>query len=132
MKLFVYGTLLFPEIVKSLTGEKPEYYDGSVDDFKVVSLKNVPYPGLIKLPGDVAIGKVIEISEPSYKTISDWEDNEYTATEVTLKSGERAMTFVHNKPELWLKTPWVKKYFEKNYLELYIKTNIPNFLKTKF
>lgn len=133
MKLFVYGTLKYPEIVFALTGKVTDYSDVTLNGYKIVSLKNKPYPGLVISSDNAVVGKLIDINEESYAVISAWEDIEYTPIEVTANVGSdqvRAITFLHTVKAEQLSKDWNEEYFRNKHLKDYALNRIPKYLKT--
>lgn len=133
MKLFVYGTLKYPEIIRALCNINPEYVEVKISNYKVVALKNKPYPGLITSSGSTAIGKLIDIDDNSYSIISKWEDIEYSPSEITVfvnNNEIKALAFLHTIESEQLSTDWDEESFKKKYLETYVKHRIPNYLET--
>lgn len=131
MKLFVYGTLKYPEIMFALTGRVTDYIDATLNGYKIVSLKNKPYPGLFISDGSTAVGKLIDIDEESFSVISAWEDIEYTPIEITSSVGGnqiKAITFLHSVKADQLYTDWDEENFKNNHLMDYVKNRIPKFL----
>lgn len=131
MKLFVYGTLKYPEIMFALTGTETVYTNATLNGYKIVSLKNRPYPGLAISNGTTALGKLIEIDEKSYAIISAWEDVEYSPIEITVSVYSdqiKAFTFLHTTTDEQLSKIWDEENFTDNHLEDYVKNRIPKFL----
>jgi gamma-glutamylcyclotransferase (GGCT)/AIG2-like uncharacterized protein YtfP len=131
MKLFVYGTLKYPEIVTALTGKVFKHIDANLAGYRIVALQNKPYPGLVISDRYSAIGKIIDVDEKSYKVISNWEDTEYSPIEVTVKVGKdqiKAVTFLHNAKAEQLTTDWDEENFIDNHLIDYVQNRIPKFL----
>lgn len=48
MNVFVYGSLLFPEIAEGLSGQKLEWQDATLNGYSRLALKGADYPAIIK------------------------------------------------------------------------------------
>ncbi len=124
-KLFVYGTLQFPEILQKITGKLFVAKPASLNDFKRYKVKNAEYPAIVPKPGAITHGFILEnVDEASLKAIDFFEGYSYKKIEVTVLVSTKkvtAYTYVWNSGENSLsEKDWDKKDFEKNYLKYYI------------
>ena len=96
-QVFVYHTMLFPEIRRKVFG-----YDisaGKIDFLPDYSLESFKTPEghdfhtVKPNEGGKVIGRVLTLSDPEYKKLTEWED-EYEVKNVVLDSGLKAVTFV--------------------------------------
>jgi gamma-glutamylcyclotransferase (GGCT)/AIG2-like uncharacterized protein YtfP len=131
VKLFVYGTLKYPEIVTALTGKSILLTDAILVNYKVIGLKNKPYPGLIQYDGSIAEGKLLILEEESFSIIKKWEDVEYIIQNISViveNTNTEAVTFLHIEKSEQLPILWDEINFKKNYLDDYIQNRIPDYL----
>jgi gamma-glutamylcyclotransferase (GGCT)/AIG2-like uncharacterized protein YtfP len=56
LNLFAYGTLVFPEIFRQVTGAAAEPESAYLDDYVCRRLRGRPYPGALPRPGAVTRG----------------------------------------------------------------------------
>ena len=95
--VFVYHTMLFPEIRRKAFGH--DVPPGKIDflpDYSIESYKTPEghdFHTVEPNEGGKVIGRVLNLSEPEYQKLVDWED-EYRPVDVTLDSGLKAVTFV--------------------------------------
>jgi gamma-glutamylcyclotransferase (GGCT)/AIG2-like uncharacterized protein YtfP len=81
-KLFVYGTLVFDDVVSTLIDRIPHYQEATAPGWRVVRLPQKVYPGLI--PGESkANGKVFtDLTHAEWTTLDAFEDPAYTLAPV--------------------------------------------------
>jgi len=133
---FVYGTLLFPEIVFALTKkhftEKPAILRG-YKRYKISDPQRRRYgPAIIPNKNGVVKGKVLfDIDEHSLNILTKWE-REYVQMDVIVEVGkEKIKTFAYvgkkfKKRHLYKE--WDEQEFKEKYLNLYLQKIIPEFL----
>jgi len=96
--LFVYGTLLKPEIQKKFFGKILEGKEDSVVGFKksIIVIEGESYSILEKSRNrfDVVFGKVFEITDEDLKKLDEYETDAYRRVEVVLSNGEDAWVYV--------------------------------------
>lgn len=125
-KLFVYGTLQFPEILKRLTGKIFTMKPATLNGFKRCCVKGCDYPALIETKDAITNGIILEnVDEKSLKAIDYFEGDEYEKTGVTvLVNGLEvsAITYVWVAEKKRLEcTDWDRSFFESNFLIKYLK-----------
>src|SRR3982074_2116547 len=75
--LFVYGTLLFPEVLQALLDRVPELIPASVAGWRVVALPGRVYPGLV-LDSETATGfLIIDLATSEWQILDAFEDEQY-------------------------------------------------------
>lgn len=83
-RLFVYGTLLFDDVVNTLIGRIPYYHYATVPGWRVVRLPQRVYPGLIPGQGKTN-GKVFtDLTDAEWNTLDAFEDPAYTLAAVRI------------------------------------------------
>lgn len=127
--LFVYGTLMFPEVVEKLIGEFA-LKDAVLEHFcrvKVLDHGNMlPYPALIHQEGALTEGKLLQgISELQLTILDEYEGNEYERIEVevnTENGKDRAWCYVwKNENQAELSKDWDPEEFERLALMDYLR-----------
>lgn len=101
-KLFVYGTLMIPEIFKKVTGREPDFQHGKLRNYRRISLQNRYYPGLIYEQDDSTEGFLVIINdEREWNILVQYEGSEYKLNEVEVEmqnsSKEKAWVFTLNE-----------------------------------
>ena len=123
-KLFVYGTLQFPSILKRLTGKTFSSKPAILKCFKRCCVKDCDYPALIPLAGANTKGLILEdIDDVSLKAIDFFEGDEYKRKKVTaIVEGEKvtALVYVWNfGTDKLVDRDWDATLFERKYIDKY-------------
>lgn len=136
--IFVYGTLLFPEILERLTGKTFKSKEGYLNDFKRYEIfdDNIPrkYPAIIESKGEKVEGKIVfDLDQESLNILNYFEDEKYEPKilKAYSHSGEEYQVLVYVwKDEFkdMLKGDWDIDYFKDNYLSIYLNEIIPRVL----
>ncbi|MDX1548434.1 MAG: gamma-glutamylcyclotransferase family protein [Rhodothermales bacterium] len=58
MNLFVYGTLLFPEVMEAVTGRRLDAEDAVLTGYHRLAVRHRVYPGLTETPGATVAGRL--------------------------------------------------------------------------
>ncbi len=137
VNLFVYGTLLFPEVVFALTGKKFKTKNAILLDYKRYKIFDQhisrKYPAIIESKSSVVKGKILfDIDEESLKILDFFEDKEYEKKTVIVQSDNKTFeTIVYvwkNEFKNKLKSKWSEEEFKKKHLYNYINKTIPKIL----
>ncbi len=128
--IFVYGTLLFPEIVQRLTGKLFKNSPAVLSGFKRFQVKDSEYPAIIEFSGSKVDGIVLEnVDEKSFQVLTFYEGDEYVCMEKSVLLGENEIVvkvFIWNGgAEKLMNTDWNVGYFKKNYLNIYLDKVLP-------
>jgi gamma-glutamylcyclotransferase (GGCT)/AIG2-like uncharacterized protein YtfP len=82
--LFVYGTLLFDDVISALIDRIPTYLNATAPGWRVVRLPERRYPGLVPDQCE-ANGKVfIDLTNAEWAILDAFEDPAYTLTAVRI------------------------------------------------
>ncbi|MBN2806068.1 MAG: gamma-glutamylcyclotransferase [Prolixibacteraceae bacterium] len=86
--LFVYGTLLFPEVVKKLIG-KHVTQKAVLDNYRRIEIiergQRLPYPALLPLAGARTEGMLLSgLTAQELLLLDEYEGEEYERTEVSV------------------------------------------------
>ena len=125
VNIFVYGTLMFPEIREIVGGRAFSTEPATVEGFCVFRVKNATFPGLLRTPGSVAEGQILkEISEKELARFDAYEDCFYVRSTVHAKSesGEIIECEVYEVPEniageILSSDRWTVDWFEQHRTE---------------
>jgi len=93
--LFVYGTLLFPEVLAALLGRVPPREPAAAAGWRVAALPGRRYPGLVPDPHGLAHGLVITgLSRAEGRLLDAYEDGDYRLGMIDLADGRSCPTYV--------------------------------------
>ncbi len=137
--IFVYGTLMFDEILEVLTGKTFKSQNAFLNDFSRYQIFDLEiprkYPAIISNTGSRVEGKIIfDVDQQSLDILDSFEDEKYELKILKLYTEEgreyEVLTYVW-KEEFrdMLKGDWDPNYFKDNYLSIYINDIIPRVLK---
>jgi len=76
--LFVYGTLMDPETIRSITGHSYQGTPAYITGYQRFPVKNKPYPGIIESEGIVHGLLYTNITPESLALLDEYEGPEYT------------------------------------------------------
>ncbi|PLX41938.1 MAG: gamma-glutamylcyclotransferase [Deltaproteobacteria bacterium] len=125
--LFVYGTLIFPEVVAALLGALSEARPATAKGFSVRALKGRIYPGLAEEAGALAEGILYYgLDGEKMDTLDRFEGEEYRLSEIRVACGEEELTalvYLLAEPftELLTVDRWDRLRFFQNHLDSYVK-----------
>lgn len=132
--VFVYGTLMFPELLEALTQKHFKTEDATLhnyNQFKIYDGDMVrPYPAIQEERNESVEGKLIfDVDQESLDLIDFFETSDYKRQVVHPAYNNHS---VHAWTYLWrddadgkLAGRWDKDYFENNFLHLYANKIIP-------
>ncbi len=129
-QLFVYGTLMFPEIREKLTGKTFKTSPALLPGYRRTKVKDADYPAIVKNPDAEVEGILLEdVDEQTIEILSFFEGDEYKTQYVEVFSGNRkipALTFVWaTREKLLPDEDWDITEFEAGSLKLYVKKIVP-------
>jgi Gamma-glutamyl cyclotransferase, AIG2-like len=118
--LFVYGTLLFPEVLVALLDRVPGTAPASAPGWRVAALPGRPYPGLIPGGGPARGLLLTDLRQDEWRTLIAYEGELYDLRGLQLSNGRRSLAFV------WSGGPvsegdWDPKGFERHQLPRYME-----------
>lgn len=128
--VFVYGTLLFPEILEGLTGRSFETRDAELKSFKRLRVTMGDYPAIVKNESQLVKGKlVLDVDARSLELLRFYEGDDYDCRELEISTDGKnvmALVFVWNADTALLSGPdWNIENFEKHSLHDYTRFVIP-------
>ena len=89
--LFAYGTLIFDEVMRQVTGRTFRGIDALLPGYARYRIKDAPYPGIIPCDGAVVKGKVyFDIDDKSLAMLDQYEGGLYEkiTVQVRIDNGE--------------------------------------------
>ena len=136
--VFVYGTLIFPEIVFSLTNKKFLMKDAILKGYKRFKV-NDPHreqkgPALIEEKGGEVRGKILfDVDKDTIKILDKFEGESYEKKKVFVSvNGKKVEAIVYlgtNFNKDFLHGEWSEEEFKQKHLDFYLKKRIPEILK---
>jgi len=128
--VFVYGSLLFPEIVKGLTGRSFQTKEAMLNGYHRCAVKDADYPAIVERPGSQVNGKILlNLDNRSYEILRFFEGDEYQCVKVDVQTANgkfSACVFVWVGVDKMLEqTDWNPELFRENGLADYIDFIIP-------
>lgn len=134
--IFVYGTLQFPEIVFALTGKNFKTKEAVLENYAIYKIDSEEgmCPAIIPEKGSSVQGKILfDIDSESMNIIDFFEGDNYEKKKLLVESEKRnfeVLVYVWKENlKHFLKGPWSKEEFEKNYIENCLNYTIPRVLK---
>ena len=128
--VFVYGSLLYPDIVTRLTGKTFEIREASLKNYQRRAVKEADYPAVVQNPGSNVAGKLLlNVDDRSLDVLRFFEGDEYkcAAVEVETKNEKyQACVFVWiGSAEKLEETDWNATLFEAASLADSVRYVIP-------
>ena len=136
--LFVYGTLLFPELVYALTQKSYKSTPALLKDYQVTEIFDgaIPrsYPALTPMLGAEAKGKLLfDVDEKALGILDSYEGDEYEKITINLPvdgANYQAITYAWiGTGDEELKGDWNPNEFESNHLSYYLNEVVPEVLE---
>ncbi|PLX43011.1 MAG: gamma-glutamylcyclotransferase [Deltaproteobacteria bacterium] len=127
LPLFVYGTLIFPEVVRALLGALPEATPAVANGFSARTLSGRIYPGLLKEEGESAKGVLYQgLDSQMMEVLDRFEGEEYTLSIISVQCGEEevdALVYLLSAPFAHLinKERWDLMAFKRDHLSRYVE-----------
>ena len=84
--LFVYGTLLVPEIMQLVTGQRHFYQSACLHDYARYTVRGKHYPGITHQPGQQVQGVLyMNVSPAAWQRLDSYEDHFYVREQVEVQ-----------------------------------------------
>ena len=129
MNIFTYGSLLFPSVMKAVTGRDFAFKKARLSGFARFKVIGESYPGLTPLEGAVTEGILhLDVDALSLRRLDDFEGEMYERTEILadLFDGESliAQTYLIRPQyrDRLSSYPWDPEHFEKTDLLQFMAT----------
>lgn len=118
--LFVYGSLLFPDVLRVLIDRLPQSVPVVARGWRVVALPNVVYPGLVPDAGEAHGRLPINLTAEEWRTIDAFEDDLYELRQLPLNDGRHGWAYVWPDQAREIPGNWDKDQFSADQLPGYI------------
>ena len=82
--IFFYGTLMCPEVYEAITEKPLEAENATLNHFKIYSLQNRVYPGIIPSKDSEVKGLVTKVDQKTLDRLDYFEGEEYHRTLVEI------------------------------------------------
>ncbi|WP_045031647.1 gamma-glutamylcyclotransferase family protein [Draconibacterium sediminis] len=130
MNVFVYGSLLFPEIADGLCGQKLKSENATLNGYARFALKGADYPAIIKKDNFTVKGKVLRnLDENAIYLLTFYEGDEYGMVPVKVETNSgiiNAVAFVWMAGNEFLEDfDWDEDKFESESLAFYRDEIVP-------
>ncbi len=128
--LFVYGTLLIPELLYALTKKRFKMVDAVLEDHKRLRIRQKSYPALIPSMGDSVEGKIIlDVEEDDLKIFDFYEDGEFIRKEVVISGMTTEVYLFNANRDLLKERDWSEVYFRLKHLDFHLNRIIPEIME---
>jgi len=119
--LFAYGTLRFPDVLRTLLDRVPSSSPSSVSGWRVAALRERVYPALVPAEG-TANGLVLTgLSRTEWHTLDAFEDDLYDLRLLTLNDARHAWAYVTGPTPAVLPDDWDIDAFGRDALSGYLE-----------
>ena len=128
--VFVYGSLLFPEIADGLCGQKLKWENATLIGYSRLALKGADYPVIIKENSSKVEGKILlSLDQDSVDLLTLYEGDEYEIVPVKVKTRSGsidAVAFVWKAGNKFFEDfDWSKEQFKSESLAFYRDEIVP-------
>lgn len=127
MKLFVYGTLIFDEILSKLLGKNHASIPGLLENYKIKKFNNAEFPGIVKDATSNVLGKIIlDINDHDTSILDTYEGVMYKRIILKVKTisneyGCQVYVVDDYYKRKLSEEAWCPLEFRNKYLNNYIK-----------
>lgn len=119
--LFVYGSLLFPDVLRVLIDRDPTRQPATAPGWQVIALPGRLYPGLIPNPGATASGDIFtDLTPGEWCALDAFEADVYALTSLTLTTGRSALAYTCTEPPE-TDAAWDPAAFARHHLTGYLE-----------
>jgi gamma-glutamylcyclotransferase (GGCT)/AIG2-like uncharacterized protein YtfP len=119
--LFVYGSLLFPEVLQALLDRVPSRTPAAAPSWRVAALPARDYPGLVPGPGSASGLLLAELTPEEWRTLIAFEGELYDLRRLTLSGGQSAQAFIWGGGSPASAQDWVPEDFAERILPSYVE-----------
>lgn len=82
--IFFYGTLMCPDVYQAVTRRELIAEKASLKDYRIYSLKNRVYPGIVPFDGSEVRGLIIKVDAKTIERLDQFEGSEYERVAVNI------------------------------------------------
>ncbi len=125
-RLFVYGSLLSPEVLQLVVGRVPDSVPAMLPGYACYYVEGATFPGIIESSGDQTPGRVLAgLTQSELQALDRYEDSFYQrlSVQVKLDGGMQAvMAYVVPAEASHVLSPraWTWEEFERLHLAEYV------------
>ena len=119
--LFVYGSLLFPEVVRALLGRVPSGTPAGAPGWRVAALPERVYPGLVPSRGTASGLLITGLAPEEWDALIAFEGDLYDLRRLTLTDGRSAFAFVWDGSSPASSIDWMPEEFAEQVLSPYVE-----------
>lgn len=114
--LFVYGSLQFPEVLRSLLGRVPQHEPDSAPGWRAAAVPGEVYPALV--PGDATVPglALAGLGPREWEIVDAFEGAFYELREIALTSGRSEWAYVCAQPARVRPDDWDPHRFAQEHL----------------
>src|SRR5215470_5909353 len=104
--LFVYGSLLFPEVLRALLGRVPDRTAAAAAGWRVAALAGRRYPGLVPGDGQASGTLITGLAPDEWRILNAFEDDLYELRRLTLTDARHGWAYVWPDDRAALTEDW--------------------------
>jgi len=119
--LFVYGTLLFPDVLQVLLGRVPNRTVAAAAGWRVAALAGRRYPGLVPGDGQASGMLITGLTPDEWRVLNAFEDNVYELRRLTLTDARHGWAYVYSDDREVLTDDWDAERFAAEHLPSYVQ-----------
>lgn len=114
--LFVYGSLQFPEVLRSLLGRVPQHEPDSAPGWRAAAVPGEVYPALVPGEGTVPGLALADLGRRDWEITDAFEGSFYELRRITLTSGRSEWAYVCAQPGRVGPDDWDPHWFAQQHL----------------
>jgi gamma-glutamylcyclotransferase (GGCT)/AIG2-like uncharacterized protein YtfP len=118
--LFVYGSLLFPDVLLVLIDRVPDSTPVVASGWRVAALPGAVYPGLMPGDGEAHGHLLTNLTAEEWRTIDAFEDDLYELRQLSMTDGRRGWAYTCPQEPGELSENWDKERFAIEHLPQYV------------
>lgn len=118
--LFVYGSLLFPDVLRIVVGRVPDRSKAAAAGWQVVGLPGKPYPALIPASGTAEGELLTGITPSEWRALDAFEDSVYELRRISLVDGRYGWAYVCPDESTTVPDRWDAERFGVEELPAYL------------
>jgi gamma-glutamylcyclotransferase (GGCT)/AIG2-like uncharacterized protein YtfP len=122
--LFVYGSLLFPEVVQALLHRVPDRSPATAVGWHAVALPGRAYPTLVPGEGSASGLLMVDLNSGEWHLLDAFEDEVYQLRDLVLLDGRRGWAYVCDDTSQTLLEDWDVERFAARDLAAYVDSCI--------
>ena len=128
MRLFCYGTLMIPDVMRRLTGGHFEAIEASIEDHACYTVSGHVFPGMVREAGAVTQGLVYTgVGDTLLRRLDRYEGDFHERNRVCVSDPEgrplQAWTYVVPTANRGIlsRQSWDRQVFEREHMEVYLR-----------